>query len=293
MYDFLPLKIRAPLYNSGTEKLCEIRLRAGRPVMLRTDKRYLYLSPEGVTHSAADALKISVSEIAETVLMLCERSVYAYADKIRNGFISLPEGIRVGICGECVIDDGKIVNVKNVSSLNIRIHREVKGCANAITALYAGGIKNTLIVSPPGAGKTTVARDIAGTISEKYAFDVLVCDERNEIFPLMSRSDTVDCITYGPKKYAFENGIRAMTPSVIVTDEIVGNDDAATIYRAFASGVKVIATAHGKSAAEFVKREEYVILKDVFDLYVTLDESMGKGTVKEILSKEELQRKWA
>ena len=81
MYDFLPLKIRAPLYNSGAEKLCEIRLRAGRPVMLRTDKRYLYLSPEGVTHSAADALKISVSEIAETVLMLCERSVYAYADK--------------------------------------------------------------------------------------------------------------------------------------------------------------------------------------------------------------------
>ena len=286
MFDFLPLKIKYPLSRLKSEDLYEIRLRAGRPVSVRYGMKNFFLSPEGVSAENSRGVTVTEGEIADAILSFCERSVYAYADKIRGGFITLAGGERVGLCGECVIENGKISNIKNISSINIRIPHAVKGCADKITEHFSGGIKNTLIVSPPGSGKTTIVRDIAEKISSEYGANVLVCDERNEIFPLMSSADTVDCIKYGRKKYAFENGIRAMSPDVIVTDEIIGEEDAAAVYTASESGVKVIATAHGSDAKKFLSRGEYAILKGVFDLLVTLDESRGKGTVKEIINRE-------
>ena len=193
--------------------------------------------------------------------------------------------LRVGLCGECVLENDKIINVKNLSSLNFRFPHAFSGCSKKIFDLMKGYIKNTLIISRAGEGKTTIARDLASTISEKYLFNVLVVDERNEIFPLLPNSDTVDCITYSPKKYAFENGIRAMSPEVIVTDEIYGDEDINCIERAVCSGVKVIATMHGDEYGVF-HNGIFTRLKKFFDLFVFLDASLGKGTIKKIFGSD-------
>ena len=262
--------------------LNEIRIRAGRAVKISYGGKSYYLGARGLSEEKENPITVSAEELSELVLNFCERSVYAYADKLQCGFVTLKNGVRVGICGECVTDGVKITGVKNISSINVRVPHAVKGCADLVLKEYKCGVKNTLIVSPPGAGKTTMARDLAESISSRFFKNVLVCDERNEIFPLMSAADSVDCIRYGGKKYAFENGIRAMAPDVIVTDEIAGKEDALAVCRASRCGVKVIATAHGESLEDFTKREEFPVLRGVFEVFVLLDESRGKGTIKQI-----------
>ena len=284
--DLIPLKIRAPLGGVDRKLLNEIRLRAGRAVKISYGGGNYYLGARGLSPVKDNPVTVTAEELGELVLDFCERSVYAYADKLQCGFVTLKNGVRVGICGECVTDGGKITGVKNVSSVNVRIPHAVKGCSEPVLSKYVRGVENTLIVSPPGAGKTTMARDLAESISERFSKNVLVCDERNEIFPLMSAADSIDCIRYGGKKYAFENGIRAMAPDVIVTDEIVGKEDALAIYRASRCGVKVIATAHGDSVEDFTEREEFSALRGVFGVYVLLDDSRGKGTIKRIAGAE-------
>ena len=286
MFDFLGAKIRASLGNINNNFLNEVRLRSSRPVMIEYRLKKMYLAPCGAIEKREGAIEVTENELKETVLALCERSVYAYTDKIRNGFITTGEGVRVGVCGECVVEGEKIVNVKNVSSINIRIPHAVRGCAEKIAERFGERPLSALVVSPVGAGKTTFIRDLADSLSEKFLYNVLVCDERNEIFPLMSRADTVDCITYSPKIYAFENGIRSMAPEIIVTDEISSEADVAAILGAKRRGVEVIATAHGTDAAEIFNYKEFRELKGIFDILITLDESLGKGTVKSVTEAE-------
>lgn len=283
VFDFLSDEMNAAIERVPIEKLYEIRVRADKPVIVNYGGSAGYLTDSGISIDGRRAFRVTADRVREMVFELCERSIYSYTDKICRGFITLRGGIRVGLCGECVIDNGQIINIKNITSLNIRIPHAVKGCSDKVFARYRGGIKNTLVISPPGSGKTTLVRDLAEKISEKLMLNVLVVDERNEIFPLMSSADTVDCIVYSPKIYAFENGVRSMSPDVIVTDELIGEDDARAVYRACRSGIKVIATAHGSSADCLKERGELSMLSDIFELTVVLDESNGKGTIKEII----------
>ncbi len=292
MFSFLPRQLRLALSHVDIKELYEIRVRANRPVCVNTASKNVFLSPFGVTSDRGNAIVSSMQDIADIVLAVSERSIYSYADKICKGFITKTDGVRIGLCGECVMEGDRLANIKNISSLNIRIPHAVKGCADEICGYYSTGVKNTLIISPPGVGKTTVVRDLAEQLSEKLRSNVLVCDERNEIFPLISGGDTIDSIVYSPKKYSFENAVRAMSPDVMVTDEICGEDDVKSLYGASLSGVNVIATAHGSSFEQITKREEFRLMKNIFELYVTLDESKGKGTICEVyVNKGQLLKK--
>lgn len=276
MLKFLPLEISSALARLKEDGIYEVRLRADRPVAIDYYGKHCFLSANGITERAESAMKISYDKLGKLTFELCERSVYSYADRLLNGFITLKGGVRVGVCGECVTDGGVVAGVKNITSLNIRVPHAVPGCSERIFSEYHSRPLSTIIISPPGRGKTTMARDLAEKISSEFLLSVLVVDERGELFPLMSKGFTVDCMLYAKKDYAFENGIRSMSPDVIVTDELVGEADAKAVVNAARSGIVVIATAHGNNIEEFFRSREYAEMNEAFELKVLLGENKGE-----------------
>ena len=202
----------------------------------------------------------------QTLERLCENSIYAYKNQIKEGFITIKGGHRVGIVGTGIVENGEIVNLKNISSLNFRIAREVKGCADRIIREIvnkeSNTIYNTLLVSPPGKGKTTMLRDIIRQLSngiEEIGFSGLTCgivDERGEIAACYKgipqndigiRSDVIENVS---KEKGIKILLRSMSPEIIACDEIGTKEDVQAIKLATISGVKGIFTMHGKIMAD-------------------------------------------
>lgn len=279
MFDFLPSKVIKQINGLNINLLYEIRFRAEKNVIIEYGDTWFYLTKFGISKNNDKSIVFSKNDLKNMLFNICERSLYAYTDKITKGFVTLENGVRIGLCGECVLEDSKIINVKNVTSLNVRFPHSVKGCSKPIFKHMFNCIKNVLVIAPVGVGKTTIVRDLAEELSIVKHVNVLVVDERNEIFPLILDGDTIDCIKYSPKSYAFENGIRAMCPQVIVTDEISGKNDLSALKYAKNCGVSIIATMHGDSVISFQKMEETHILSKIFDIFVFLSSKNGKGTI--------------
>lgn len=298
MFDVVRLKKLLPptVYNSvadnlDAEKLQEIRLRAEKPVCVRYNNKSVYLTEKGVSSSYAHALSVSAEDIRNVVVAASEHSVYAYNDDIIRGYITLSDGLRLGVCGEVVTDGGKILTVKNYSSLNLRIPHEIKGCASCIMHDIVSNFCRVLIVSPPGAGKTTMLRDIARQLSELAdAPNVLIADERGEIACAsggvggMDVGIRSDVITGSTKSHAFECAVRSMRPDVIVTDEIFGEKDIDILREAVGCGIAVIASAHSSSPDMFRRRSiaGEMVRYGLFERYYFLSDDFGAGHVAEI-----------
>ena len=230
----------------------EIRIKAQRPIVIKLKDSDFILE-----------YIVSQTEILSIVEKLCENSIYAYKNQICDGYITVQGGHRVGITGTCVIEDGKIINVKYISSLNFRIAREVIGCSNkilpSILDIENKTVFNTIIVSPPAKGKTTMLRDIVRQISngiKEINFvgkTVGLVDERGEIaacyrgIPQNDVGVRTDVIENVSKDLGMRLLIRTMSPDIIACDEIGNSDDIEAIKYAFFSGVKGIFTAHGKN----------------------------------------------
>ena len=190
---YLPGRVRLAVSNldkSILQEVEEIRLRAGKPAMLSLFRRDLFLGETGlVFNNENKSLTLTIDELADMVFKICENSYYAYQDDINKGFITIRGGHRIGLVGTPVIDSGKIINIRDISSLNVRIAREIIGFGDGIVKNIfknSRDIFNTLIISPPGMGKTTLLRDIIRTVSNgmENIFDGLkvgVVDERGEI----------------------------------------------------------------------------------------------------------------
>lgn len=272
---FLPEELRRALDNLNHNLLTEIRLRKGQPVIIEYCGEYRYINNFGVTTDIKSAVLCESAESALYAAM--EKSVYAYSEQLKNGFITVDGGIRIGIAGEYVTQGSEIVTVKNVTSLNIRIPHDVFGIADEIYEnVFARGQYNILIFSPPGFGKTTMLRDLVRNISGGSRENVLVFDERNEIsaqdgdgkgFDLGSTSDVV---RGSDKLTAVVNAIRVMRPQVIATDELYGKNDICAIEYARECGIKVIASSHSVDKTELKKMP--------FDVYIEL-KGIGKEAV--------------
>lgn len=255
---YFPPNIAQILYNAINQnarikqEAQEIRIRVERPIIIKL--RNLDVMIE---------YKINQSEILQILERICENSIYAYKRQICEGYITIKGGHRIGLTGSAVIENGEIINIKYVTSLNFRIARQVLNCSNKILGqvlnLKEQTIFNTLIVSPPGKGKTTILRDAIRRISngiEELNFKGKTCgvvDERGEIAAMYRgipqndvgiRTDVIENIT---KSKGMKILIRTMSPEVIACDEIGTKEDAEAISEALISGVKGIFTMHGSN----------------------------------------------
>lgn len=288
LYDILP----EWLYNLINknylyEYIYEIRIRINKPIVINYKGKYIVLS-EKVDYS--NSVICGSADLINYILSIAtKQSLYAYNDQIKQCYITTDSGIRIGLCGFAVYNNGQVSTIKNINSINIRISHQVKNCSERIINFIAGSgsVKNTLVISPPGTGKTTLIRDITYKLSnEKNIHNILVVDERFEIAGIGSKSDLdiggfVDVISGAKKKYAFDNALKTMSPSVIITDEISEDADIESIKQAIKSGVKVIATAHASDLNELKTKKyfEQVIKEKYFDRIVVLSSRCGVGTI--------------
>lgn len=271
MLEFLPNRMRAALRHLNLHKLYEIRLRAGKPVAINYGGRYRYLGECGVTDKVSAALTATLAEIGDIVFSAGKFSVYSVEEQIRRGFLTAECGERIGLAGQYVFEKGKPLAMRDFTSLCIRVPHEIEGCGDEIyESCLKDKLRSILVMSPPGIGKTTILRDLGRSLSRETGKNILVCDERGEI----SAGDTgatSDVLLFADKATAFEAGIRAMRPDVMITDELSAADCAA-VERAIYGGVKVIASAH------FAEMEEVrPPFFGLFERYALLDsEEIGR-----------------
>lgn len=277
----------------------EIRIRTRMPLcIIGGDKKdKIFIDANGQTTSPDQAYFPPKEEVNRIFASICRSSLYAYKEDIKNGFITLKGGHRVGIAGK-MLPDGAVYDV---SSLNIRIARQVKGCSkNVLKHIIKNSheIYSTLIISPPACGKTTVIRDIArvlGTGSNYPEFkgvSVGIIDERSEIaacyngMPSNDVGKMTDVYDACPKEKGIMMMIRCMAPEVIITDEIGGTGDALAVESAMNAGVKIIATAHGRRLSDMKVRKEIATMMNVgvFEKYITLSSDNGPATLKEVVN---------
>ena len=264
---FLPKNVKEALDTLNYNFISELRIRKGQPVIVEYKGNYKYLNKFGITDTVKDL--VTVENIEPIISSATGGSLFAYVEQMKSGFITVENGVRIGIAGEYVTEGAEVKSIKNITSLNIRIPHNIVGCSDyLIEKLLFDGLHSTLLYSRPGFGKTTLLRDIAINISKTRNINVLVFDERNEIsaidgygrgYDLGPRADIVRCHN---KKGAISSAIRAMKPQLIITDELYGAEDIQAVDYAINCGIFVIASSHICNKK---------ILKDLpFEYYVEL-----------------------
>ncbi len=282
--NILPESLRREIGSIGTNTdITEIRLRANRNVIINISKKEIIL--ESI---------VRLNDILDILVKVSSNSLYSIQNDINEGFITIKGGHRIGICGEGVISDNKIVNIKNINSLNIRIARQVIGAANKLINYIVDDfeVKNTLIVSPPGCGKTTLLRDLIRQISngteKRRGYNIGVVDERGELTSVYNgrnyldvglRSDIMSNIS---KDKGISMLIRSMGLDVITTDEIGTKQDIDAIKKASLCGVSLIFTVHGSTVEDVLKKEDLKPIIDKFDYIVLLSRKQGPGTIEKL-----------
>ncbi|MBS5214280.1 MAG: stage III sporulation protein AA [Clostridiales bacterium] len=277
------------------ESLQEIRMRVEKPFLILADGEEYFVTEKGeLTKQEQKGYIVTKQEIMETISYITHYSLYAYEDEVRQGFLTIEGGHRIGIAGKMVMEGNRIKNIKYISFLNIRITHEKKGCADELLPyiIDQGRICHTLLVSPPRGGKTTILRDLVRQLSNGTKFlpgvTVGVVDERSEIGgsymgvpqnDLGIRTDVLDCC---PKAEGMMMLIRSMSPHVIAVDEIGDYEDSRAIEAVMNCGCKVLATVHGSSIEDIQKKPllQQMVTQKVFERYVILGNLPGK--IKEI-----------
>lgn len=260
----------------------ELRFRADKPIVVCVSGKNYFLTENGVSSNLNNALFASKIAIEDIIFRASECSIYSVNEQIKRGFIVTDGGIRIGIGGNVVEENGQIKTMTNFSSCNMRFPHNVKNCSLCAYPfiVHDDKIENTLVISPPNAGKTTFLKDFVLQLSErKLSYNVLLLDERGELDNNVD-SNFFDKIAFSTKKVGFENGIRSLSPDLIVTDEIGQEEDIDAIIYAITSGISVLATTHADSMETFLKKPLFqrVIKDKVFKRYVLLSKRNGPGT---------------
>lgn len=277
----------------------EIRFRAYRPIIVHISGRELFLDALGsFTDNPAKARCASPEELDGLLKHICSYSLYAFEDELRQGFITVSGGHRVGVAGQAVLEgDGSIRSLKNISFLNLRISHEVKGAADGVIPdMYRGKeLRSALIISPPGCGKTTLLRDMIRQISDGNAYGegrtVGVVDERSELAgsfggipqnDLGMRTDVLDAC---PKEKGMLLLLRSMSPQVLAIDELGSREELEQLRRAQACGCRVLATVHGENPQDVERRfgVERETWERLFDLSILMGKKEGRCVVREML----------
>ena len=295
---YFPTNIRNLLYNEikNEELLEEIRIRINKPIILKFNK-----SEQIIKYF------VNQEEILRILQSVCENSIYSYQHQIAEGFVTVKGGHRVGISGSCVVENGKVININYINSLNFRVARQIfnisKNALKYILNIKENTIFNTLIVSKPGCGKTTLIKDITRQISDGTddfkGLKVGVVDERGEIAALYRgipqndiglRTDVIDNVS---KNDGMKMLIRSMSPEVIIADEIGNINDIEAINYAVCSGAKGIFTAHGQVLEDLYinKTLNELMNQNIFEVIIFLN-TKEKGEIREVFILDKIERKY-
>ncbi len=222
---------------------------------------------------------VSREETAQIVGKLCHGSLYAYREKIAEGYLPMEGGIRVGVGGQARYEDGKSIGVGDVRTLVFRLPRRMSDSAEELAAAFSEKCRSgMLIYSPPGGGKTTALRALAAKLgSGKSARRVVVVDEREEFDPADYRHTTVDLLRGYPRAEGLGIAIRTLNPEILITDEIGGEREARAMLAVLHAGVPVIVTAHAATFRELCEKQCLApfFAAGVFDVYAGLFRAGG------------------
>lgn len=288
LFEILPKTIRSKLEQvDKIHQLEELRIKVNKPLFIHIGSR------EEIWDYIATA-----EDIKYIMQRISNYSIYAFEDEIRQGYITIKGGHRVGLCGVCVIENNSIKTIKDISSINIRVCKEVIGCADKVMPYIINNnlVYNTIIISPPKCGKTTLLRDISRIISQGYkdkkfhGKNVSIIDERSEIggsfrgIPQMDVGMRTDILDNCPKSQGIMMAIRSMSPDVIVCDEIGTEKDMESILMALNSGISLITTIHGFGIEDLYKRLVFkgIVENYVFTRGIVLSNKKGIGTIERI-----------
>lgn len=278
---FFPPRLTETILIMGTKDLEEIRITAERNVAVVKSG---ILTDTGVY--------IKREELSHIVNTMSRGSLFAMQQNLANGFLTLPGGHRVGVCGRCVTENGEVRHMTDISSVCIRIAREVFGAADSIMEYldFRGKLYNALIISPPGCGKTTVLRDAIRQLGNRYK--VCVADERSEIAACRNGVPTLDVGKFTsvmdgvPKGKGISMLLRSMSPQIIATDETGSHEEERAICELINAGAKILTTAHGYSEKDVLKLKHLgTLIKDgVFERIFVLSNRKGVATIEKIIS---------
>lgn len=276
----LPTEIsRVILPLDNKDEITEIRLRVGKLLKIYFGKSEREFN-----------VNISKQDLLKVLSNISSNSIYSVQNDINKGFVTIEGGNRVGIAGEVVVLDGKIKNIKEISSMNIRVSKEYIGASDTIMdkILIGGDIKNTLIVSPPGLGKTTLLRDIIRNLS-KEGYNVSVIDERGEIAAMyggkasLDIGERTDVISFVDKSFGMQMAVRSLAPDVVCTDEIGNVEDIQAIKYLCKCGVAFITTMHGKTIEDIkLSAMGEVISQGYVDNIIMLSNKTGIGCIDRV-----------
>lgn len=283
------------------EEIEEIHIRVEKPLFIFAQrKEYLIRKDGSITDKIEEAYFPKKEDIQHILERASRYSLYAFSEEVKNGFLTIEGGHRIGIVGRAVVENGTVKTIQNISALNIRISHEVKGCSDVVLryVIENKNFYNTLLVSPPACGKTTLLRDMIRQLSngKKGFFEgqtVGVADERGEIAGCYKgiaqndvgiRTDILDCC---PKAEGMLMLVRSMSPRIIAVDEIGKKEDFVAIESIVNAGIQLLCTVHGNDLEDVKKRAILgnMIKNGVFHSIVLLSAEKKAGEIKTIYNK--------